>query len=108
MRYKVFQLDADHPSFRDRAFRDLDAIGGVVDLDAYRLVYTSEVASENDMTALETVFRRFNIEHPDDYRGRSLSVSDIVLLASCRPYYCQTAGWARLLPEQQIGSVQGS
>jgi len=29
---------------------------------------------------LEDIYRRFNIDHPEDFRGHSLSVSDVVVL----------------------------
>ena len=43
---------------------------------------------------LEDVFRIFNIhaEMPDDYRGRSLSVSDVVFFNN-KYYYCDNVGW---------------
>lgn len=31
-----------------------------------------------DCSSLETIYEKFNIDHPADYKGRSLSVSDVV------------------------------
>ena len=40
----------------------------------YDKVYEGEV----DCAGLEDVFQMFNLDHPEDYKGRSLSVSDVV------------------------------
>lgn len=48
---------------------------------------------------LERLFQIFNIDHPADYKGRSLSVSDIVILdgdSGAQCYYCEPIGFARL------------
>ena len=43
----------------------------------YELVYTAPLTK--DMT-LGDIWERFNIDHPADFKGHSLSVSDIVVL----------------------------
>lgn len=40
----------------------------------YEIIYSGEVAAET----LDDIVRIFNKDFPDDYRGRSLSVSDVV------------------------------
>ena len=44
---------------------------------AYELVYTASLAPG---TSLDDIFTRFNIDHPKDFKGHSLSVSDVVVL----------------------------
>lgn len=51
-----------------------------------------------DCNTLEDVFRVFNIEHPEEYRGRSLSVSDVVEVISSDKvksgfYFCDNVGF---------------
>lgn len=49
----------------------------------YNLVYAGELSELQGKTqgaTLEEVYRKFNIDHPADYKGHSLSVSDIVVL----------------------------
>lgn len=46
----------------------------------------------SDEAALEDVFRIFNIEHPLQYRNRSLSVGDIVSIEN-RNFTCESVGW---------------
>jgi hypothetical protein len=105
MRYKVFQVMEDHPLFREVAFRDLDQVGGRVDLTMYRQTYAAMLEADSDQAALDMIFRQFNSDHPKDYYGRSLSVSDIVLLDACRSYRCESLGWHRLTIEQTAGAI---
>ena len=47
------------------------------------LIYVGELSGLQGQTqgaALEVVYEKFNIDHPADYKGHSLSVSDIVVL----------------------------
>jgi len=49
----------------------------------YELIYVGELSELQEQTqgeTLEAIYEKFNIDHPDDYRGHSLSVSDIVVL----------------------------
>lgn len=73
------------PAKRDEATQDLRfepydrliAAGHEVDRGNYDLVYTAPLTE--DMT-LNTIWEKFNIDHPKDFKGHSLSVSDIVVL----------------------------
>ena len=49
-------------------------VSSEIDSEIYDRVFEGEV----DCTDLEDVYRMFNLEHPEGYRGRSLSVSDVV------------------------------
>lgn len=49
----------------------------------YELIYVgnlSELQEQTEGETLEAIYEKFNIDHPEDYRGHSLSVSDIVVL----------------------------
>ena len=49
----------------------------------YELIYVGELSELQEQTegeTLEEIYEKFNIDHPEDYRGHSLSVSDIVVL----------------------------
>ena len=43
----------------------------------YKLVYVGELSGN---MSLDDIFERFNIDRPEDFRGHSLSVSDIIVL----------------------------
>lgn len=55
----------------------LTATGHAVDPANYDLIYSAPLAPG---TSLEDIFTRFNIDHPKDFKGHSLSVSDVVVL----------------------------
>ncbi len=67
----------------------------------YEDVYSGTVEADSPAIALEELFRIFNIEHPEDYRGRSLSVSDIVILGdadgnNANTWFCDIFGWQNI------------
>ena len=62
--------------FRYRSYEDLQADGLSVDRKNYQLVYTAPLDKD---TTLDEIYRRFNMEHPADYKGHSLSMGDIVV-----------------------------
>lgn len=45
-------------------------------------VYEGEVDGKDHNDALNKLFTMFNIEHPEDYRNRSMSVGDVVMLTN--------------------------
>ena len=90
-KYGIYQLK-DIPEMRQFQFAGTESLKrrGIIkdNLDAikpenYNLVYVgelSELQGRTQSVTLEMVFEKFNIDHPADYKGHSLSVSDIVVL----------------------------
>ena len=77
--FGIYQLN-ESPQARDVLFMNSDFLemkGVAISRENYNLIYTAPL--EEGMT-LEEIFRRFNIERPEDFRGHSLSVSDVVVL----------------------------
>ena len=77
--FGIYQLN-DSPQARDIHFMNSDFLemkGIAVARENYDLVYTAPL---EEGTSLEDIFTRFNIERPEDFRGHSLSVSDVVVL----------------------------
>ena len=77
--YGIYQL-ARGDATRDLHFEPYDrlqAAGHTVERANYELIYTAPLAPG---TSLEDIYTRFNIDHPKDFKGHSLSVSDIVVL----------------------------
>ncbi len=64
----------------------------------YTRVYTGRVYHDpgRPTAALDILFRTFNIDHPADFTGHSLSVGDIVVLDDI-PFACQSRGWQRTI-----------
>ena len=90
-KYGIYQLK-DIPEMRQFQFAGTESLKrrGIIkdNLDAikpenYNLVYVgelSELQGRTQSATLEAVYEKFNINHPADYKGHSLSVSDIVVL----------------------------
>ena len=50
-------------------------------------------------TTLEDIYRTFNVEHPADFKGHSLSVSDVVVLhqnGQDTAHYCDSVGFQQV------------
>ena len=77
--FSIYQIKGGDETrdFRFEPYDRLQAAGTVVDRANYELVYTAPLAPE---TSLEDIYTRFNIDHPKDFKGHSLSVSDVVVL----------------------------
>ncbi|MDO5390871.1 MAG: YodL domain-containing protein [Eubacteriales bacterium] len=59
----------------------LERFGLFVDPDNYEKVYTGALPEDGStMMKLESIYETFNLHHPEDFKGHSLSVSDIVVL----------------------------
>ena len=66
------------------------------DINHYEKVYEGEILDiANDDVICEVLFERFNISRPADFKGHSLSVSDIIVLDG-RKYYTDRIGFKRL------------
>ena len=77
--FSIYQLKRGDET-RDLRFEPygrLTATGHTVDPANYDLIYSAPLAPG---TSLEAIFTRFNIDHPKDFKGHSLSVSDVVVL----------------------------
>lgn len=85
--------------FRYRSYEDLQADGLSVDRKNYQLVYTAPLDKD---TTLDEIYRRFNMEHPSDYKGHSLSTGDIVVFrqdGKQTAYYVDEGADYRQVPE---------
>ena len=77
--FSIYQIKVGDET-RDLRFEPYDrltATGHRVDPKNYALVYSTELTPG---TSLEDIYTRFNIDHPKDFKGHSLSVSDVVVL----------------------------
>ncbi len=77
--YAILQLKRTDETAQDRFmnYSWLEKHGKEPEVDHYDVVYTGSLPAGVD---LEDIYRKFNIDHPADYTGHSLSVSDIVAL----------------------------
>ena len=98
--FSIYQLKRGDET-RDLRFEPYDRLTAAehaVDPANYDLIYSAPLAPG---TSLEAIFTRFNIDHPKDFKGHSLSVSDVVVLHQNRQdtaHYVDSIGY-RQTPE---------
>lgn len=90
-KYGIYQLK-DNPELRQFRFEGTESLKrtgitkdnfDAIKMENYNLIYVGELSELQGPTqgeTLEAVYEKFNIDHPADYKGHSLSVSDIVVL----------------------------
>ncbi|MEH2960214.1 YodL domain-containing protein [Candidatus Merdisoma sp. JLR.KK006] len=99
-KFGIYQLK-DSAETRDIRFMDMDYLekeGIPVSRENYTLVYTGEL---KEGMSLENIYTKFNIDHPADFTGHSLSVSDVVVLhqdGENTSHYVDSVGY-REIPE---------
>lgn len=101
MKYIIYQIkDIENVSY---AFRNWDAAKSKFKFGDYDKVYYGIDDEKIEGKALlEKLFEKFNINHPEDFTGHSLSVSDIVILYDDKDYkyyYCDSIGWIDVTKE---------
>lgn len=100
--YAILQLRQSDETLYERfsSMRELGRMGITPDIDHYEVVYVGELTKRGDqIDVLEGMYTKFNIDRPEDFKGHSLSVSDIVALkaggvVSC--HYVDSIGFAEL------------
>ena len=98
--FSIYQLKRGDETrdFRFEPYDRLAATGRTADRANYDLIYTAELTPG---TSLEDIYTRFNIDHPKDFKGHSLSVSDVVVLhqnGQDTAHYVDSSGY-RQVPE---------
>lgn len=114
--YAIYQLKQD-ASTRDLRFASMAQVekkGWKVDRGNYDLVYTGTLqpAAKEQIAILEELYARFNLNHPADFTGHSLSMSDIIVLRqsgriSC--HYVDTYGFREVkdfFPDNLLHSAE--
>ena len=96
--FSIYQIKSGDETrdYRFEPFDRLQATGRSVDRANYDLVYTVPLDSK---TTLEDIYRTFNIDHPADFKGHSLSVSDVVVLhqgGKDTAHYCDSFGFQQV------------
>ena len=92
-KYRLYQVNEEH--FRDVAFSSYYSVKrrcGEPRKEWYMCVY--EFESDRELGP-DDLYRMFNLNHPEDFKGRSLSVSDVVEMPDGY-WYCDSFGWQEL------------
>ena len=107
-KFKIYQIK-DGEEYRDARFENfarLESNNIKLNIDDYDLKYDSDypdnLRNEENEIVLESIFEKFNIDRPDDFKGHSLSVSDVVVLTDeygeDKAFFCDSFGF-REFPE---------
>ena len=96
--FSIYQIKSgdEMRDYRFEPYDRLQATGRSVDRGNYDLVYTAPLDGK---TTLEDIYRTFNIDHPADFKGHSLSVSDVVVLhqgGKDTAHYCDNFGFQQV------------
>lgn len=99
--YRIYQLKSDEKyhgiRFEDRA--TLQKSGIQLGINDYNLVYEgnfNDVEGDSFDDKLNTLYDRFNFEQPEDFKGRSLSISDVITVKNSKnesAYYVDSIGF---------------
>lgn len=102
--YKIYQLPAGekYHGIRFMSRETLENEGVQLSQQDYEMVYEGEV-SEFDVSSVESklegIFEKFNISQPKNYKGRSVSVSDVITITNGSDetaYYVDTFGFKEM------------
>ena len=114
--YLIYQIKTDgaYCDFRFEGTEYLKQHGIEIDRSNYDAIYTGKLPAGGDTgKRLDDLFYTFNLDHPADFQGHSLSVSDIVALKqngviSC--HYVDTVGFKEvhgfLQPENYLKNTE--
>ena len=96
--FMICQLKDEAP--RELMFTAMKDLKEPPSMDNYEAVYVGELEQGADtIDALENIYTTFNMERPADFKGHSLSVSDIVALkqgGEISYHFCDSFGFKRL------------
>ena len=99
MRIRIYQIEMslDEQNVAFRPYTEMqEKYSGDIPAELYRMIYEGVVPTKE----FSVVFYIFNMAHPQDYRGRSLSVSDVIEVVgeNCSTfYYVDTIGFREVL-----------
>lgn len=97
-RYAIYQIK-DNSEERGYRFMGLDFVtshGMTVDAADYAFIYGGRLSGEE---TLDSLYEKFNLNHPAGYQGHSLSVSDVVVMqrdGQTKAYYVDSFGFEEL------------
>lgn len=97
MKFTIYQIKEIENINSKFLFKPWRIVNRIFSFDNYNNIYENDlnnwdVAETDDINMLEIIYSIFNGRHPEDYTGRSISVSDIVELNN-KFYFCDSFGW---------------
>ena len=105
MKVKILQLDENIDNVENILFRDYNFVKSQYLnrndlLKLYKIVYEIEdynpvIKDAGDQVICDDIFVQFNLKRPEDFRGHSLSMSDIIQLDD-KYYYVDAIGFVEI------------
>ena len=91
--FKIYQLPVEH----NAKFMSLEFVKKhdiMPKLSDYNKVYEGEIEipEHSRYSTLDNIYVKFNTAHPEDFKGHSLSMSDVVEVDG-KFHYCDSFGW---------------
>jgi len=100
-RFQIYQLPSgdEYHGIRFESMEQLKKDGVQLNKDDYELVYEGIVGEFRGNATLEALYTQFNTNHPEDFTGHSLSVSDVVVITidgKDTAYFCDSMGFTEM------------
>ena len=100
-KFQIYQLPGgeEYHGIRFEGMEQLKKDGVQLNKDDYELVYEGEVGEFRGNATLEALFAQFNTDHPADFTGHSLSVSDVIVISvdgKDTAYFCDSFGFTEM------------
>ena len=98
MNISIYQINMSR-DLKRIAFRSLEDLNNPEEIDSS--IYDCVFAGEAECGNLEDIFQKFNNDRPEGYKGRSLSVSDVVEIIEAKDvepgfYFCDYVGFKKI------------
>ena len=95
--YGIYQLrESGERTYQFMGMREASSFGFEIHGEDYELIYSDRLGMEETLNSL---YEKFNINHPQDFTGHSLSVSDVVVMrknGESKAYYVDSFGFTEL------------
>lgn len=95
--YGIYQLKkSEERTYQFMGMREASSFGFEIHGEDYELIYSDRLSMEETLNSL---YEKFNINHPQDFIGHSLSVSDVVVMrknGESKAYYVDSFGFTEL------------
>ena len=101
---EIYQVCNDIEERHDISFMNYGYVSKVVpnlkkDLKSYyekKYEFEEDFGTHTNEEILEMMFYKFNMERPEDFKGHSLSTSDIIILNDDAMWFCDSYVWQEL------------